>query len=102
MLEKVFPGDSVAHPIFYIPSTESFVDIICRELAYGMVPEFQVEDELESGQLIEVVPHGRVPVSLYWHSWMLKLSCLKVCAVNWLDISIKRSKIMGYCDYLVV
>ncbi|ACS80595.1 LysR family transcriptional regulator ArgP [Maridesulfovibrio salexigens] len=77
MLEKLFPGDSVAHPIFYIPSTESFVDIICRELAYGMVPEFQVEEELKSGQLIEVAPQGRVPVSLYWHSWNVETKLLE-------------------------
>ncbi|WP_319779217.1 LysR family transcriptional regulator ArgP [Maridesulfovibrio sp.] len=69
MLEKNFPGELVTHPIFYVPSTESFVDVICRELAYGMVPEFQVEEQLKSGQLIEVTTQGRVPVSLYWHSW---------------------------------
>ena len=34
-----------------------------------MVPEFQVEEQLKSGQLIEVTTQGRVPVSLYWHSW---------------------------------
>ncbi|NDV28516.1 LysR family transcriptional regulator ArgP [Desulfovibrio sp. JC010] len=77
MLAKVFPGETVTHPIFYVPSTESFVDIICRELAYGMVPEFQVEDKLKSGQLVEVVPQGRVPVSLYWHSWNVDTELLE-------------------------
>ncbi|NDV21948.1 LysR family transcriptional regulator ArgP [Desulfovibrio sp. JC022] len=76
MLEKVFPGQSVTHPIFYVPSSESFVDVVCRGLAYGMVPEFQVQQELDSGRLVEILPQGRVPVSLYWHSWNVETQLL--------------------------
>ncbi|TIH14067.1 LysR family transcriptional regulator ArgP [Marinifilum sp. JC120] len=76
MLEKIFPGEMVAHPIFYVPSSESFVDVVCRGLAYGMVPEFQAEQELDSGRLVEILPQGRVPVSLYWHSWNVETPLL--------------------------
>jgi len=77
MLEKVFPGQPVTHPIFYVPSSESFVEVVCRGLAYGMVPEFQAQPELESGRLVEVMPQGRVPVPLYWHSWNVETELLE-------------------------
>lgn len=76
MLEKIFPGQSVAHPAFYVPSSESFVDVLRRSLAYGMVPEFQAREDLESGRLMELLPHGRVPISLYWHSWNVETPLL--------------------------
>ncbi|WP_432736959.1 LysR family transcriptional regulator ArgP [Maridesulfovibrio sp. FT414] len=77
MLEKVFPGQAISHPIFYVPSSESFVDVILRGLAYGMVPEFQAGEELASGRLVEFVPDGRVPVSLFWHSWNVETLLLE-------------------------
>jgi LysR family transcriptional regulator (chromosome initiation inhibitor) len=76
MLSKIFPGKKVAHPIFYVPSSESFVDVILRGLVYGMVPEFQVRDGIASGQLVELHTEARVPVSLYWHSWNVQTPLL--------------------------
>ena len=77
MLEKVFPGEPLTHPIFYVPSSQSFVDVVCRGLGYGMIPEFQAEEELQSGRLIEVMEQGRVPVPLYWHSWNVETPLLE-------------------------
>ncbi|WP_320008856.1 LysR family transcriptional regulator ArgP [Maridesulfovibrio sp.] len=77
MLEKVFPGESFPFPIFYIPSPQAFVDVLCRGLAYGMAPVFQVQSEIESGRLIEILPQGRVPVPLYWHSWNVETELLE-------------------------
>ena len=77
MLEKIFPGESFPFPIFYIPSSEAFVDVLCRGLAYGMAPVFQVQSEIESGRLIEILPQGRVPVPLYWHSWNVETELLE-------------------------
>jgi LysR family transcriptional regulator (chromosome initiation inhibitor) len=77
MLATVFPGKTIAHPIFYVPSSESFVDVIRRGFVYGMVPQMQARDSLESGDLVECCPQGRVPVSLYWHSWNVETRLLK-------------------------
>lgn len=77
MLEKVFDGEKIAHPIFYVPSSESFVDVVRRGLAYGMVPEFQAHAELEYNRMVEILPQGRVPVPLYWHSWNVETSLLE-------------------------
>ncbi|WP_319759202.1 LysR family transcriptional regulator ArgP [Maridesulfovibrio sp.] len=90
MLEKVFPGEIVRHPIFYVPSTESFADVLCRGLAYGMVPEFQAQPELDSGRLIEVVEEGRVPVSLYWHSWNVETKLLDLMRRELVDFFTKK------------
>lgn len=69
MLRKIFPGRELSHPIFYVPSSESFVDVVSRGLVYGMVPEMQAESGIRSGRLVEIMPEARVPVNLYWHSW---------------------------------
>lgn len=77
MLEKIFPGESVTHPIFYIPSSETFVEVVRRGLAYGMVPEFQAQEELEYDRMVEILPQGRVTVPLYWHSWNVETVLLE-------------------------
>ena len=38
-------------------------------LGYGMLPELQVADYLESGQLVDVGPAFTLDVPLYWHFW---------------------------------
>ena len=42
---------------------------LLQGLAFGMVPELQVEQPLASGQLVEVVADTPVDVPLYWHYW---------------------------------
>ncbi len=77
MLEMAFPEVKITHPIFYIPSSEPFVDAIRREYAYGMVGEFQIPDELDSGKLIDLLPEMRVSVPMYWQSWSVDTPLLK-------------------------
>ncbi|MBI9110588.1 LysR family transcriptional regulator ArgP [Maridesulfovibrio ferrireducens] len=69
LLNIVFPKTTVTHPIFYVPSSEPFVEAIRREFAYGMVAEAQVYDDLKSGKLIDLLPDVRVLVPMYWQSW---------------------------------
>ncbi|WP_027722341.1 LysR family transcriptional regulator ArgP [Maridesulfovibrio zosterae] len=76
MLEIMFSGEVVVHPVFYIPSYGPFADIIRREHAYGMVPQYQVCDDIETGKLIEFLPQGRVEVPLYWQSWDMEIPLL--------------------------
>ena len=69
MLALAFPGVSVSHPVCYVPSSESFADMVRRGLAYGVVPEPQAREDLDTGRLVELLPEARVPVPLYWQSW---------------------------------
>ena len=55
-----------------IPSTESYLDFICRGYGWGMVPDQQSEQARKSGKLIEIVPNITLEIPLYWHIWNLK------------------------------
>ncbi|SDL09547.1 LysR family transcriptional regulator, chromosome initiation inhibitor [Maridesulfovibrio ferrireducens] len=69
ILNLAFPDTTITHPIFYVPSSESFIDVIRRGFAYGMVPEMQAQEDIDSGKLIELISNVRVSVPLYWQSW---------------------------------
>jgi LysR family transcriptional regulator, chromosome initiation inhibitor len=51
------------------PSSEGFVRLACAGFGWGLVPELQVEGELASGALVEVLPGHPLDVPLYWHHW---------------------------------
>ncbi len=59
-------------PIHYLPSTEKFLEFIVAGLAYGVVPDLQSLDLINKGVLVDLIPHGHMAVSLFWHSWNLK------------------------------
>lgn len=54
-----------------VSSSEAFVDLAKRGLAYCLIPELQIKDELESGELINIYPQAGLIEPLYWHSWVL-------------------------------
>ena len=54
-----------------ISSSEAFVDLAKRSLAYCLIPQLQIEKELANGELINLCPELRVIETLYWHSWVL-------------------------------
>jgi LysR family transcriptional regulator (chromosome initiation inhibitor) len=37
-----------------------------------MVPELQMGDALQRGELVDLVPHGPADVALYWHRWKVQ------------------------------
>jgi LysR family transcriptional regulator (chromosome initiation inhibitor) len=49
------------------PSSEGFVRLACAGFGWGLVPELQVEQELVSGALVEILPERPLDVPLYWH-----------------------------------
>ena len=61
-----FSGQFLHH---LCPSSEGFVKFLCAGVGWGMVPALQVEAELDSGELVELVPGQSVKVPLYWHYW---------------------------------
>jgi LysR family transcriptional regulator, chromosome initiation inhibitor len=64
-------------PAHYLPSAEKFVDVIADGWAYGMLPDHQCRECLESGRLVEVRPGCPVPIKLYWHCWNLNSDLLE-------------------------
>ena len=51
------------------PSSEGFIRLAEAGLGWGLVPELQVREQLESGALVELVPDKPIDVPLYWHHW---------------------------------
>ncbi|MDO8698800.1 MAG: LysR family transcriptional regulator ArgP [Pseudomonas sp.] len=51
------------------PSSEGFVQLTAGGLGWGLVPELQVQNQLASGQLVELLPGRALDVPLYWHHW---------------------------------
>ena len=51
------------------PSSEGFTRLAGAGLGWGLVPELQVQRELASGELVELLPERPLDVPLYWHHW---------------------------------
>lgn len=51
------------------PSSEGFVRLTEGGLGWGLVPERQVLDELDRGELVELIADRPIDVPLYWHHW---------------------------------
>ncbi len=60
-----------AFPAHYLPAPEPFAQLIIKGYSYGMIPDWQGEELLKSGQLIELLPGAKVQVDLFWHCWNL-------------------------------
>ncbi|NQZ80299.1 MAG: LysR family transcriptional regulator ArgP [Colwellia sp.] len=54
-----------------VRSSEAFVNLTKRGLAYSLISELQIKDELINGQLINLCPDKVLIENLYWHSWVL-------------------------------
>jgi LysR family transcriptional regulator (chromosome initiation inhibitor) len=72
LFRQAFGAVPAPIPTHYIPSSEKFADFIAMGLGYGMLPRQQSEPLLRTGQLVDLLPHHKVPVDLYWQCWNLK------------------------------
>ncbi len=54
-----------------------FVEVIRKGIAYGMLPEQQSQPLIEAGDIVDVTPHEKVSVQLYWHCWNLQSKLLQ-------------------------
>ncbi len=58
----------------YVPSSYSFVHAIEQDMGWGLAPEIQIEDALETGELIHLSEH--FDITLYWQQWKLESPAL--------------------------
>ncbi|MBL4910963.1 MAG: LysR family transcriptional regulator ArgP [Alteromonadaceae bacterium] len=54
-----------------VRSSEAFVELAKQGVAYCLVPQLQIKNELASGELINLCPDKQLIETLYWHSWVL-------------------------------
>jgi len=52
-----------------VPSSADFVDAVRLGWGWGMVPDLQVGDDLETGRLVPLIPGDAVDVVLHWQRW---------------------------------
>lgn len=64
-------------PMFYMPSSDKFVELVALGLAYGMIPWPQAEPLAGQGRLVDLHPEGSVTIELFWHCWNLESVPLK-------------------------
>lgn len=57
----------IGTPSHWLPSTQGFVEMLLSHTVCALVPRIQVEQELNSGRLIELFPAKVLKVPLYWH-----------------------------------
>ncbi len=76
LLEKIFNKKITGIPTHYIPSTEKFAEFILNGYAYGVIPDEQSKELLETGVFVDLAPDDYIPVDLYWHCWNLKSELL--------------------------
>lgn len=69
------PPDAIAH--HHVASSEAFVNLALMSCAYCLIPKLQIEKELESGTLVDLMPGFFMSFNLYWHHWQLETGLLK-------------------------
>lgn len=71
-------GLSISHVVKHtVRSSEAFVQMATLGIAYSLIPKPQIEEELNSGSLINITPNLSIPHRLYWHHWQLESGVLK-------------------------
>ena len=61
----------LAPPATYLPSVSEFDRAVRRGMGWGMLPQREVAEEVERGELLELVRGKHTDVTLYWQHWRL-------------------------------
>ena len=70
-IEQTFGLKGGSYPCHTVRSSEAFVNFAKQGLAYCLIPKLQIQDELTSGTLINLMPEHPIVRTLYWHHWVL-------------------------------
>jgi LysR family transcriptional regulator (chromosome initiation inhibitor) len=70
-IEKHFGLSAGSYPRHTVRSSEAFVEITKQGAAYCLLSELQIEKELASGELINILPEKSLTQVYYWHCWVM-------------------------------
>jgi len=59
-------------PHLTLPTPQGFVQATRLGLAYSLLPELMIDDDLASGRLLDLLPGHHVDLPLYWHHWRVE------------------------------
>ncbi|GAA5183205.1 LysR family transcriptional regulator ArgP [Acinetobacter kookii] len=82
---NLFGLNQQSYPHFFIPSSTAFVEAVHLGLGFGLVPEYQIGDDLQSGKLIEIMPNAKTEMKLYWHHWKQQSALLQQLTIDLLE-----------------
>ena len=63
--------------IHWCPSSEGFRQAMLAGMGYGMLPDLQIEDAINAGELVDLFPGKYMDIHLYWHYWQSESPQLK-------------------------
>jgi LysR family transcriptional regulator (chromosome initiation inhibitor) len=64
-------------PSHWLPDSNGFIAACLGGMAWGMVPEMMITDELARGDLVDIAPREYSDVMLYWQCPRLGLPLLE-------------------------
>ena len=82
---NLFGLNQQSYPHYFIPSSTAFVEAVHLDLGFGLVPEYQMGNDLQTGKLIEVIPEAKTEMKLYWHHWKQQSALLQQLTLDLLE-----------------
>ncbi|WP_166167219.1 LysR family transcriptional regulator ArgP [Acinetobacter sp. SA01] len=82
---NLFGLNQQSYPHYFIPSSTTFVEAVHLGLGFGLVPEYQIGDDLQTGKLIEIMPNAKTEMKLYWHHWKQQSVLLQQLTIDLLE-----------------
>lgn len=76
-LRHYFQLDGESFVQHTLPSSESFVKGLKLGMGFGMVPEMQMLEQLNQGELICLTPDYPIDIPLFWHQWGIETELMK-------------------------
>jgi LysR family transcriptional regulator (chromosome initiation inhibitor) len=82
---NLFGLNQQSYPHYFIPSSTAFVEAVHLGLGFGLVPEYQIGDDLQTGKLVEIMPNAKTEIKLYWHHWKQQSVLLQQLTIDLLE-----------------
>ena len=76
-----------SYPCHYMPASEAFTNAVRLGLGYGMIPELQYGDMVETGQFVDLAPDKPTDVTLYWHAWRVQSPKLERLSAKVIEVA---------------
>lgn len=73
---QAFGLKSVSLQQLFVPSSQAQVRAVREGWGVSVLPQLTAQAGLDSGELINLLPHFALPVQLYWHCWNLESAVL--------------------------
>lgn len=80
-------AQSAPQRVHLCPSSEGFLKATLAGLGYGLLPELQMQSQLERGDLVDLTPGYCLDTELYWHYWQSESPLLFQLRQNVLQVA---------------